>query len=75
MELLCCAGPNSMLSIQKVCQNVDVPYCYCSTTKQACQLVTQRPDRWIAIVTALGIDNDTECLGLLEFMSQRFPSI
>ena len=75
MEVLCCTGPTSMQTIQKVCKDVNVPHCFCSTTKAACQLVIEQPDRWIAIVTALGMDDDTGCWNLLEFVKKRFPSI
>ena len=64
-----------MQTIQKVCKDVNVPHCFCSTTKAACQLVIEQPDRWIAIVTALGMHDETGCWNLLEFVKKRFPSI
>ena len=75
MELLCCAGSTSIITIKKVCKKVGIRLHRCPTTEEACQLVSENSNKWIGIVTALGQDEDTECWKLLKFVRQLFPSI
>ena len=46
-----------MHSIKKVCEKVDLLCYLCPTTEQACKAISEKPDRWIAVVTAPDIDN------------------
>lgn len=75
MEVLCCVGQTSMHTIKKVCEKVDLLCYFYPTTEQACKAISEEPDRWIAVVTAPDIDNDSECGKLLELLRQYHPSI
>ena len=75
MELLCCAGSTSMITIKKVCKKLEINWYFCPTTEEACQRIAEKPDRWIGIVTALGQDDNTECWKLLKFVQQFFSSV
>ena len=73
MELLCLASSHTTQIIQTVCKNVGIQLHSCSTTKEACQRIIEGTTRWIAVVTALGSNQDTNCWTLLETVKQYAP--
>ena len=71
MELLCLASSHTTQIIQTVCKNVGIQLHSCSTTKEACQRIIEGTTRWIAVVTALGSNQDTNCWTLLETVKKH----
>ena len=71
MEVLCLASSHTTEIIQTVCKNVGIQLHSCSTTKEACQHIIEGTKRWIAVVTALGHNQDTNCRTLLEAVKQH----